>query len=194
VVEGTVKETRVHSVFVRDPSARTRVADQEDNLPTRFVAITLTVAAAYTRLFARNGEEIDYLENNPRSRGYVAPVLLSHDQLAQRVGAKGTALPDGLIDDRRRSLHPSSPGRFEFWVDQSKSRAKDLRVDAQVRLLTLGNSIFVDSFTFLNAKTNVFKDNEELSGQYADKIMEHAEPDQDEVDTRQGVDEDEWSD
>lgn len=68
-------------------------------------------------------------------------------------------------------------GVFEFWVDSNKPRAKDLQKGMQLRLLTIGTdsapslfssirlllkvqtgeSVFADSFQFLNAKTNLFK-------------------------------------
>jgi hypothetical protein len=112
---------------------------------------------------------------------------------------------------------------FEFWIDSNKPRSKDLQKGMQLRLLTQGESVFVDSFQFLNAKTNLFKgtlaltlaqfmcaifyarahswrapdmgsQGEELSGQYADRIMQYAEPEAEVEDTRQGVDESEWDD
>jgi hypothetical protein len=46
---------------------------------------------------------------------------------------------------------------FEFWIDSNKPRSKDLQNGMQLRLLTQGESVFVDAFQFLNAKTNLFK-------------------------------------
>jgi hypothetical protein len=48
-------------------------------------------------------------------------------------------------------------GVFEFWIDSNKPRSKDLQKGMQLRLLTQGESVFVDAFQFLNAKTNLFK-------------------------------------
>lgn len=196
-VEGLVKDVRVHSVFVRDSGVK--VADQEDNLPTRYMVAVVEVQDVYPRLYQKNGEEVDYTDNNKRSRNYVEPVPLNLSQLLTKVGGgSGTALPDHLCDDRREQLHPKVQGVFEFWIDSNKPRSKDLQKGMQLRLLTQGESVFVDAFQFLNAKTNLFKDmgsqGEALSGQYADRIMQYAEPEAEVEDTRQGVDESEWDD
>jgi len=196
VIEGVVKEIRIHSMFVQS----TPIKDQEDNLPTRFTVLVLEPAQAYTRLFRqKDGSEVDYTENNPRSREYVEPKLLSFDALAGKLGGgSGTALPNNLLDERRAQLHPRVKGNFEFWLDSNSAKAKEIVAGHSVRILTIGESIFIDDVTLLNAKLNIFKDmggqGENLSGEYADAIMKHAEPDEDVVDTRDGVDEEEWSD
>jgi len=62
----------------------------------------------------------------------------------------------------------------------------------------LGNSIIVDSIIRLNAKEKIFKNGEhaELGAGWAGKVMAQAEtPSQiEEIDKRQGADDDEWDD
>jgi len=172
--------------------------NQEDNLPTRFVVVILEPQQAYSRLFrGKDGQEVEYQENTPKARDYVAPQTLDFDRLAAKLGTGGSALPNGLLDEQKANLHPRVRGKFEFWIDSEKPRAKDLGPGLELRILTMGDSIFVDDFMMLNAKLNVFKDmgekGAELSGEYEKAIMQYAEPEVLE-DNREGVDEDEWSD
>jgi hypothetical protein len=93
----------------------------------------------------KDGQEIDYQDNVPRSRDYHAPQPINFDQLAAKIG-KGSALPDGLIDERKAALHPKVRGRFEFWVDSEKPRAKDLSAGHELRILTSGVMITFECF------------------------------------------------
>eukprot|EP01087_Luapelamoeba_hula_P012552 TRINITY_DN3504_c0_g1_i1.p1 TRINITY_DN3504_c0_g1~~TRINITY_DN3504_c0_g1_i1.p1 ORF type:complete len:116 (+),score=9.43 TRINITY_DN3504_c0_g1_i1:1-348(+) len=81
VVEGDVKEVRVHSMFV----SSTVIDNQEDNLPTRFTVLTVEPERAYPRIL-RGGSDVDYTCNVKGQRDYVEPALLSHDQLVARIG------------------------------------------------------------------------------------------------------------
>ncbi|KAL6071612.1 hypothetical protein QOT17_006048 [Balamuthia mandrillaris] len=203
VVEGKIKETRVHSMFLSADTQSSTIERQEDNLPTRFHVFVMEVEKAYPRLFVeKRGEqaEVDYVSNEPGVSGYVAPATISMDALKQKVGGgSGHALPNGLLDSRRGNLHPRVPKLFEFWCDSAKPRAKDVSAGHELRVLTLGDSIFVDGFQMLNAKVNLFQrgmgeGGQALSDAWTSGVLEYKEDETLEADLREGCDEDEWSD
>lgn len=83
IVEGTVKELRSHSVFVRETSA---AYDQGDALPTRYIVLVLEIQQAYERIFDKRGDEIDYMGNLKFKKTYIEPTILTHAQVAARIG------------------------------------------------------------------------------------------------------------
>jgi len=202
VIEGAVRQIRVHSVFVS--GAKVNVQALEDNLPTRFVVVTLQPKVMHHRLFRTQSGmemEIDYFDNVPGTKEYVAPDKLDFNQLQRLVGSAAGALPDGVLDAQRAQLHPKANGLFEFWIDSERPKAKEICEGHEVRVLTIGDSIFVESFQLLNAKLNVFKgmgdDGAQLSTEYATNIMHYAEPEsgrEEKSDRGDACDEEEWSD
>eukprot|EP01090_Pellita_catalonica_P009969 TRINITY_DN211_c0_g2_i1.p1 TRINITY_DN211_c0_g2~~TRINITY_DN211_c0_g2_i1.p1 ORF type:complete len:226 (+),score=45.83 TRINITY_DN211_c0_g2_i1:40-717(+) len=200
VVEFRVKEARVHSVFA---SSKVDLSKQEDRLPLRFCVVSGEVIQAYPRMYeTKNGlnAEIDYVDNHPKRKGYRQPAVLTIDQLATKIGGGNGALPKGFLDEQIKKLHPHVKNNFEFYVDSALPKAKDLAKGHELRLLTHGESVFVQRFSILNGKFNVFSQmgdkGAELSGGWSNQIMSYAEDSDQELEQneQEGCDDDEWSD
>jgi len=191
VVAGVVQKTRVQSVFVHDSSV---ASDQADNLPTRFIVVILPVKLAHKRYFDKYDQELDYQSNKvARGKNQIQIQPLSHDELASKVNASsksGNAIPDKLLDNASH-LHPKSQGTFEFWVDVAKVGAKELAAGDELRIFTMGPSIFVERFVVMNAKAK-----DKVTGGWSTAMSSQKEKDDTKIDggDKEGVDEEEWED
>ena len=150
-----------------------------------------------------NELEVNYRANTPGSRKYVEPTKLNADELAKAVGDEnsGVALPAKFLDEHRDLVHPNKPQRFEFFIDAAVRGAKDIQEDAEMRLLTLGRSVFVEKHESLSGNTNVFGSSASaakgaaLSDQWT-KGIEKAAANSGPLagEDLEGVDSEEWSD
>eukprot|EP01104_Vermistella_antarctica_P015088 TRINITY_DN4881_c0_g1_i1.p1 TRINITY_DN4881_c0_g1~~TRINITY_DN4881_c0_g1_i1.p1 ORF type:complete len:261 (+),score=66.78 TRINITY_DN4881_c0_g1_i1:118-783(+) len=196
VIEGQITATRVHSVFV---SSAPDIVNQEDILPTRFNIVEVVPSRSYHRMKDKDEVEVDYNANQEGQRHYRAPTVFNFDQLAAFVGGgTNTALPNGFIDERRHLLHPKKNGAFEFWIDSSLPGIKEVEEGHELRISTIGNSVFVERFQNMNAKVNYFKNmdgGEDLSGAWTSALVSAGEKsDGLAQDLLEGCDDEEWSD
>eukprot|EP01094_Clydonella_sp_ATCC50884_P023322 TRINITY_DN5555_c0_g1_i1.p1 TRINITY_DN5555_c0_g1~~TRINITY_DN5555_c0_g1_i1.p1 ORF type:complete len:221 (-),score=40.08 TRINITY_DN5555_c0_g1_i1:83-715(-) len=181
VIECTVKEVRAHSVFVRKTST-----DQADNLPGRYNAFLVEVSQAYPRIFNSAGYEIDYQANIPSKKSYVAPKVIDSPALGEKLGkGSGSAMPKDFLPSTSH-LFPTTP-YFELWMDIGRPKSKDIEAGHELRVLTMGSSIFIDAVQILNAKGDA------LTGGWSSTIqgaVDEGEPLPGE--DQEGCDSDEW--
>jgi len=176
-------------------------ADAADLLPSRFFRLLVNVSTVYERAFSgKTGEESDY---NPKRKlkPSDAPLkAIGVDQFMHRVNAgSGWALPSKFLDERKSQLHPQRPNKFELWADAGNPNFKTLQPGEELRVLTKGDSIFVDKISRLNQKTVMFKNREqnEVAQGWAGTVLQFAEEESDDdqpFHQPEGVDDDEWSD
>eukprot|EP01111_Echinosteliopsis_oligospora_P003086 TRINITY_DN1496_c1_g1_i3.p2 TRINITY_DN1496_c1_g1~~TRINITY_DN1496_c1_g1_i3.p2 ORF type:complete len:224 (-),score=82.21 TRINITY_DN1496_c1_g1_i3:69-740(-) len=200
IIEGSVVSTRIHSVFLRSTAHKDA---QEDQLPTRFVAVIVKVDLSVKRNFDANGYEIPpkTVKAKAVGKGHLnhfekvdASLVeqVNNDELAKSIG-KGSALPDGFHNPGRDKLHPKVPGHFEFWADMEKfsSLWKDLKVGEAVRIRTIGDSVFVDSLAKQDSLgVPHFTGDPKLGMAWTDKIVSaHSSV---ETTTAEDDDDDEW--
>lgn len=197
LVDGTVVATRMHSMFLSGAAVK-NVANQEKNLPSRFIVVVVDLVQAHKRSIAANGLELNYKQNVAGSRKYVPLTLLNADELAKLVG-DGAALPAQLFDDGKAAVHPATPNRFEMWIDASAPGAKDI-VDVGMgqtyRFLTRGSSVFVERHESLTGTANIFKGGaaKDLSASWTKGVAAAAATTSAAVahEQKEGVDESEW--
>merc|ERR1712137_355181 len=189
VVEGKVKSTRVHSVFI---SGATKPAHLVELLPTRFVACVVVPEIIFERMDDRNGDEVDYRYNLGKkgTKSYYEPKNVTVSELLNRVGTNGSPVPSKLLEDRSH-LHPNVSNAFEFWFDIEKAGVKQLEAGDHVQLCTLKDSIFVDKFLLLNPKNQ-----DALTGGWADNLKEYEDAENKYINLKHEseVDDEEWSD
>eukprot|EP01102_Stenamoeba_stenopodia_P020991 TRINITY_DN834_c0_g1_i2.p1 TRINITY_DN834_c0_g1~~TRINITY_DN834_c0_g1_i2.p1 ORF type:complete len:219 (+),score=73.20 TRINITY_DN834_c0_g1_i2:60-716(+) len=195
-VYGTVVETRVHSVFLSKNTSNP--AELSEQLPTRFTVLVVEVKNAFRRLRVGDREVEPGKPLTIKGKKDPEPEAVPLDKLANAIsGGAGSALPNGFLDNRRDKLFPKSK-LFEFYCDVEKPAFKGIVLTEDLAIKTLGDSVIVESINRLNAKEKIFKNAEhaELGAGWAGKVMAQAEDPKkdDEIDKRQGADDDEWDD
>jgi len=82
---------------------------------------------------------------------------------------------------------------FKFWADRTKFQKVELAVGKEIRLKTVGDSIFVASITLVGDHNrflyNFSGEGDQVEGSWTSKITSKAA---DVVDNRQGANDDEW--
>jgi hypothetical protein len=198
LVDGEVVNTRVHSVFVSGAKT-SNIKSQDDNLPTRFVVVEVDLVQAHPRIM-RDGSDINYKANTVGSKKYIEAKVVNGDQLAKAIGGSSTALPDDFLDAQRSKVHPATPNRFEFYIDETFAGVKSISKGAVIRFFTVGSSIFVERFESLSGQKNLFGKNgasagaANLSNQWTAGVQAASAVGKMPGDGVEGVADDEWSD
>eukprot|EP01112_Ceratiomyxa_fruticulosa_P013623 TRINITY_DN3838_c0_g1_i3.p2 TRINITY_DN3838_c0_g1~~TRINITY_DN3838_c0_g1_i3.p2 ORF type:complete len:224 (-),score=36.73 TRINITY_DN3838_c0_g1_i3:64-735(-) len=200
ILEGQIKAVRMHSIFLTSaPSIET----QEDQLPTRFIALIVEVDFACKRNFDKFGNEVapkmnrasavnkgHYLNQYERVDSKFVEKL-SSDELLQLLPG-GVAMPPKFSDSSLPKLHPIVPNHFEFWADSAQYKHMDLKAGDAVRIKTLGNSVFVDTLGRMGAShLPVMGGDQKLGQSWTTKIMHSAEKEK-EPEASEERDESEW--
>ncbi|KAL6067610.1 Arpin [Balamuthia mandrillaris] len=207
IVEGKLVHVRNHSV-----------SDSTTSRHYRYSVVVVDVTSARKRTWSSDDSgkrtEVDNLLPSNETiqwRGYLTtqrvavqdPNLLTPDQLLRLLGP----LPNGFYDQGLSSLHPSVPGRFEFWGDPNLVKPLDLSLASRegaegaevihLRMKTLGDGIFLESISKKQDRAPNYA-GENVQGGWGGKIMnlkkDGEEEEEEEKDDRQGVDEEEWDD
>eukprot|EP00729_Bicosta_minor_P017857 gene17857-18455_t len=153
-VQGTVAEINFHTVTAKD-----RVE--------RYIACYMDVKWAYVVEMDKYGAEVTLEEEDVAA----SPRKRDHAALAAIIAA-----PDGFQSAATAiKLHPTIPGRFEFWFDAS-SDARKLDISAELKISTIGDSFWEGGQVM-----------EELAGLTQSKL-----PAKLEQDDMEGCDSDEW--
>eukprot|EP01132_Coremiostelium_polycephalum_P004332 gene4332-5422_t len=202
IVEGIVKGVKMHSIFV---ASKTSIHDTP--LPTRFVAIQIELDHGIKRNW-KDGVEIPpkMIRATAISKGYLNKFdriqssivdKVDSNALLQAIGSEGKALPRGFHDDALPYLHPSKPNYFEFWADAEKFSHKDTKPGDEVRIKTIGNSIFIESLVKMDInQISNFSGDSQLGDSWTTNIMKRT--DQGRYDEKQQEpvnnddDDDEW--
>ena len=81
----------------------------------------------HERAYDQYGDEIDYQSNKGKKglKSYRELKTVSFDELANKIGDGGRAIPNDILDQANH-LHPTTSSVFEFWVDSARSGAKEL--------------------------------------------------------------------
>ncbi|EGG19525.1 hypothetical protein DFA_00103 [Cavenderia fasciculata] len=185
IIEGTVKKVKVHSMFISS-----KPAVHHTPLPTRFVSITVEVDQCIKRNY-KDGVEVPpkMVRATAIAKGYLNKFERVQSQLVEKVDSNalakavgsptGKALPIGFHDDSLPSLHPSTPNIFEFWADAEKFSHKDTKVGDEIRIKTIGNSIFLESVVKMDSQQiSNFSGDQQLGSSWTNQIMKHADKDE----------------
>eukprot|EP01133_Synstelium_polycarpum_P006520 gene6520-7550_t len=189
IVEGVLRKVKMHSMFL---TGKHSVHDTV--LPTRFITIVLEVDTTIKRNW-KDGYEVPpkMTRATAISKGYLnkfdrvqANLVEKFDSngLAKAIGGStGKAIPMGFHDDSLPSLHPARQNYFEFWLDAEKNSHKDLKVGDELRVKTMGNSIFAESMIKMDSHqiSNMAGDTQVLSAWQKNMLtradaQEEAEP------------------
>jgi len=185
VIDGKLCSTRIHSIFLRSTQDK---LSQEDQLPTRFLALNIEVDTACRRNFDDRGNELPPKNRaaQVKSKGHLNHydkfdwTLVSQvapDELVNVLGSGGKPVPEDFIAaPLYEKLHPSVPHHFEFWADMQRYSHLDLKPGDVLRIRTLGDSIIVDSLVKKDAVgIPLFSSDPRLGNQWTQKIMAQQE-------------------
>lgn len=154
IVEGVLKDVRMHLV--------TGVAGGTD-LPTRFIALQLSVTHVCKRKFVGGVEVLpDQNKTSMVTRGY-----LTKEKVVERSGAEASTASEissvlgpvcaagagFVVASQRAKVSPAVPGVYEFWADAARFVTADFIRERKFRLKTRGDSIFVESATRMDDKS-----------------------------------------
>eukprot|EP01113_Clastostelium_recurvatum_P017787 TRINITY_DN2099_c0_g1_i2.p1 TRINITY_DN2099_c0_g1~~TRINITY_DN2099_c0_g1_i2.p1 ORF type:complete len:228 (-),score=56.97 TRINITY_DN2099_c0_g1_i2:76-738(-) len=154
IIEGTIKTVRMHSVFLRSAPS---VHSQEEQLPTRYIALIVDVDMACRRNFDANGNEKPpkmskmkmatkgYLPHWDRVDSSLVEKLTIDELSTTLAGSPACAVPPGWSDTSAKKVHPTVPNAVEVWMEADKYKHMDLKVGEAVRIKTSGNSIIGES-------------------------------------------------
>jgi len=150
IVEGTLKDLRTHTLM-RVPAG--------GNLPTRFIALQLSVNRACIRKW-KDGVEVlpDQTETKVEVKGYLTrekkvfhPESSGEDPAAAAkiISEAMARAPPSIFtfDSQKNKLHPATPGVFEFWADAAVFVVSDFVRGRQYRLKTHGDCPLVEAAT-----------------------------------------------
>ncbi|KYQ93087.1 hypothetical protein DLAC_05709 [Tieghemostelium lacteum] len=197
IIEGVVKGSKVHNVFVTSKQNPEYTA-----LPTRFLAVTMVVDSIIKRNWNKDGYEIPpkMTRGTAISKGYLnkfdriqsTPVdKLDCNQMANLI-ANGNALPHDFHDDVLKNLHPHVPNTFEFWLDMEKFNHKDIKAGDEVRIKTIGNSVIVQEYVRMDqSQISNFSGDKDLGTNFVKNINKFKDSDENN-EPQQDDDDDEW--
>ncbi|GAM26317.1 hypothetical protein SAMD00019534_094920 [Acytostelium subglobosum LB1] len=187
IVEGIIRKYKMHSMFVN-----TKPSIHDTTMPTRFFTAIVEVDTTIKRNF-RDGIEIPpkmqratainkgFLNKFDRVEAKLVEKV-DHQGLAAAIGSgTGKALPIGFHDDSLQSLHPIKPGHFEFWLDAEKNLHKDLKVGDEIRIKTIGNSVFAESIIKMDGlQISNFSGDTQLLNSWSNNLTRRGDIDDDE--------------
>ncbi|EGC38910.1 hypothetical protein DICPUDRAFT_148371 [Dictyostelium purpureum] len=198
IIEGVLVKHNIHTVFVNCKQPLT-----ETPLPTRFVAIVLEFDNGIKRNWNEHGIELPpkMTRSTAITKGYLnkfdrvqATIVdkVDCDQICAAI-ANGKPLPENFHDEAIPSLHPKKKNHLEFWADVDKFSHKIFKQGDEIRIKTMGNSIFVESIVKMdqNNMANLAGDSQ-LGDSFSKNIMKRY----DEINTsnqpEEEEDDDEW--
>ncbi|KAM9994768.1 hypothetical protein ACTFIY_000959 [Dictyostelium cf. discoideum] len=179
IVEGILQKHNIHTVFLQAKQPL-----QDTVLPTRYVAITIEFDNTVKRNW-KDGVEIPpkmtrataitkgYLNKFDRVQATLVDKI-NADQLSIAIsdGNKNSSLPSNFHDDAIKNLHPNKKNYFEFWADVDKFSHKIFKSGDEVRIKTIGDSIFVDSVVKMDSNNIAnFSGDSNLGDSFASNIM-----------------------
>jgi len=150
IVEGTLKDLRTHTLL-RPPAG--------SDLPTRFIALQLTVTRACLRKW-KDGVEVlpDQTKTKVEVKGYltrektvVHPESSGEDPVAASkiIMESMSRAPASIFsfDSQKSKLHPAVSYVFEFWADAALFVVSDFVRGRHYRLKTRGDCPIVEAAT-----------------------------------------------
>jgi len=150
IVEGTLKDLRTHTLM-RVPAG--------GNLPTRFIALQLSVNRACIRKW-KDGVEVlpDQTETKVEVKGYLTrekkvfhPESSGEDPVAaSKIISEAMARAPASIftfASQKSKLHPNVPYVFEFWADAAVFVVSDFVRGRHYRLKTRGDTPIAEAAT-----------------------------------------------
>lgn len=153
IIEGILKTVRMHLV-----SGCTGT-----DLPTRFIALQLHVSHVCRRKFVGGSEVLpDQNKTSMLTKGY-----LTKEKVVERSGAEAstsaeivgflgpvcTSAAGFVVASQKAKVHPAVQGVFEFWADAARFITADFIVGRKFRIKTKGDTIFVESATRMDDKS-----------------------------------------
>jgi len=180
IVTGKIVHKRSHNVNVSG----------KKTFPTNFIALTLELTDDIVKRAFDKGVEIAPQVQNERSaiKGYLTVErskgkivdILTVEEFAKVIsGDTRKVVPNGyLSEDYLKNLYPHKPNVLEFWADRVKFQKVETSPGKEIRLKTLGDSIFVHSMTSINQQNkflyNFSGDIDDVGDSWTSKITSNA--------------------